>query len=188
MKDTPRREHRPLAPSHPSRGQSSPSVGSVIHEPRDPRAAKPKRAVVHVACLACRKLRIKCDGQRPLCTPCSRREEACEYDVEANTTRTSALKRKNETLEREVEHYKELYRVIREQPEYDAAEVFRRIRATEEPLEVLEQLKTANGLVDGMRRSNSFLSEDMAYESISDGFDEDTSKGRGKGKAHENQF
>lgn len=116
-----------------------------------------------------------------------KRDEACEYDVEANTTRTSALKRKNEALEHEVEHYKELYRVIREQPEYDAAEVFRRIRATEEPLEVLEQLKAANGLVDGMRRSNSSLSEEFAYESISEGLEGDRSKDRaeGKGKRHE---
>ena len=95
--------------------------------------------------------------------------------MEANTTRTNALKRKNETLECEVDQFKELYRFVREQPEYEASEVFRRIRATEDPLDVLKQLKAANVLIDGVRRVGSCTSD----ESISDcGREDDMATGR----------
>lgn len=59
MSDGFKRQTRPLAPSDPRPGPSTTLVGSVIQEPRDPRAIKPKRAVVHAACLPCRKLRVK---------------------------------------------------------------------------------------------------------------------------------
>ena len=37
---------------------------------------KPKR----LACMICRKRKLKCDGTRPSCSTCSRLGHACEYD------------------------------------------------------------------------------------------------------------
>jgi hypothetical protein len=104
--------------------------------------------------------------------------------VEANTTRTNALKRKNENLEVEVEQYRELYRSIRERPECEAAELFRRIRVTEEPLDVFKQLTAANLLIGALRRVSSQPSEDTPDESTSDFYEENKSNGKTPQKIH----
>ncbi|KAJ7904874.1 hypothetical protein B0H13DRAFT_2334527 [Mycena leptocephala] len=45
------------------------------------------------ACLTCRFLKIKCDGQKPACGPCLKRpkEEQCEYSDGPTRSRTKAL-------------------------------------------------------------------------------------------------
>lgn len=149
------------------------------------------RKVVHVACLTCGRLRIKvccwtgskrylssanerqCDGRKPVCTPCIERSETCEYDVEANSLRTNALERKNETLESEVDQFKELFRFVREQPQYEASEVFRRIRATEDPFNCLKNLKAPNALTDGVGNVGLCTSDESKSDS---GREEDDSE------------
>ncbi|KAH0271793.1 hypothetical protein KCU91_g7137, partial [Aureobasidium melanogenum] len=89
----------PASESAPTSSKAVP--GPASQRPADTKVTKPKRSVVHVACACCRRLRIKCDGVRPTCQPCARRYEDCVYDVESNTTRSNALKRKNEELAKE---------------------------------------------------------------------------------------
>lgn len=98
--------------------------------------------------------------------------------MEANTTRTNALKRRNESLESEIEQYRQLYRSIRERPEYEAIELFRRIRVAEDPLDVFTQLTAADLLMDGARRVGSRHSEDMPDESMTDASEDGKSKGK----------
>ncbi|THW25462.1 hypothetical protein D6D23_04308 [Aureobasidium pullulans] len=113
----------------------------------DSKVTKPKRSVVHVA-------RWQCDGLRPTCQPCAKRYEDCVYDVEANTTRSNALKRKNEDLAKENAQLHELYDFLRNRPFVEAEEIFRRIRSTENPLDVLRHVATADTLMAQTTTSN----------------------------------
>ncbi|KAI5250221.1 hypothetical protein E4T43_00331 [Aureobasidium subglaciale] len=119
--------------SEPARTGKSAS-GVTAQQATEARVTKPKRSVVHVACACCRRLRIK-------------RYEDCVYDVEANTTRSNALKRKNEELTKENAQLRELYAFVRDCPPREAEEIFRRIRTTQDPLDVLSHVSTAELLV-----------------------------------------
>ncbi|KAH0271960.1 glycoside hydrolase family 43 protein, partial [Aureobasidium melanogenum] len=131
--------------SAPSSSKTVP--GPASQRPADAKVTKSKRSVVHVACACCRRLRIKCDGVRPTCQPCARRYEDCVYDVEANTTRSNALKRKNEELAKENTQLRTLYDFLQNRPLIEAEEIFRRIRSTQDPLEVLRHVTTADLLM-----------------------------------------
>ncbi|CAD0113373.1 unnamed protein product, partial [Aureobasidium uvarum] len=118
-----------------------------LQQSKDAKVTKPKRTVVHVACACCRRLRIKCDGVRPTCQSCARRYEDCVYDVEANTTRSNALKRRNEELAQENTQLRRLYDFLLNRPLLEAEEIFRRIRSTQDPLQVLRHVTTADMLM-----------------------------------------
>lgn len=46
------------------------------HEPQNDAANKPKR----IACILCRKRKLRCDGTRPTCATCKRLSHDCTYD------------------------------------------------------------------------------------------------------------
>ncbi|KAG5985955.1 hypothetical protein E4U43_005780, partial [Claviceps pusilla] len=60
--------------------QESPSPDSNVlmrdHAPDNSSVPKPKR----LACMICRKRKLKCDGIRPSCSTCSRLGHSCAYD------------------------------------------------------------------------------------------------------------
>jgi hypothetical protein len=61
----------------PSNGQtqrSSPT--NDVSKDGDVNAAKPKR----IACVLCRKRKLRCDGARPTCGTCKRLKHDCAYD------------------------------------------------------------------------------------------------------------
>jgi hypothetical protein len=59
----------------------------------------------------------QCDGNRPSCRRCIRREIPCEYDVEAGMSRSLSLRRKNDTLQGEVNQLRELLSQVHPMPE-----------------------------------------------------------------------
>jgi len=77
------------------------------------------------------------------------------YDVEANTTRSNALKRKNEELSQENAQLRKLYDSLLNRPLAEAEEIFRRIRSTRDPLEVLRHVTTAEMLVSQTNTSRN---------------------------------
>ncbi|EJF62707.1 hypothetical protein DICSQDRAFT_135679 [Dichomitus squalens LYAD-421 SS1] len=54
-----------------------------------------------MACLCCRKRKMKCDGARPICTQCSKasRADECQYYEKKRTSRTQLLQAKITKLE-----------------------------------------------------------------------------------------
>ncbi|KAF9063683.1 hypothetical protein BDP27DRAFT_1426598 [Rhodocollybia butyracea] len=54
-----------------------------------------------LACLCCRKRKLKCDGMKPVCTPClkMKRADECEYEDRRQKSRTQKLKEKLAMLE-----------------------------------------------------------------------------------------
>lgn len=52
------------------------SSGASTHPPRNADVPKPKR----LACMICRKRKLRCDGNRPRCSTCTRLGHDCAYD------------------------------------------------------------------------------------------------------------
>ncbi|KAG7086441.1 hypothetical protein E1B28_002395 [Marasmius oreades] len=57
-----------------------------------------------LACLACRKRKLKCDGKRPVCSSCikMKRDGECEYEDKKQKSRTQKLKEKLAMLEERI--------------------------------------------------------------------------------------
>lgn len=61
----------------PQKGSRSPVLDGSSREGADNASVpKPKR----LACMICRKRKLKCDGVRPSCSTCSRLGHTCAYD------------------------------------------------------------------------------------------------------------
>jgi hypothetical protein len=90
----------------------------------------------------------QCDAQRPACGRCVTNSLECEYEVEETAvSRFSAMKARNTTLQRENNQLKELYSFLRNRPEAEAQEIFNRIRASDDPISVLQFVKQGDLLL-----------------------------------------
>ncbi|KAF3804328.1 hypothetical protein GCG54_00000680 [Colletotrichum gloeosporioides] len=136
-----------------------PRKGSDSSEARSPSTessgeAKPrsatsgsKRQVIAVACDNCRRRKAKCDGSRPKCQHCTKRNVECHYEANQGETVSLALKRKANVLENENAQYRDLFRMVCSKTEDEAQEIFRRIRVSGDPLKVLESIRQAEILL-----------------------------------------
>ncbi|EFQ34274.1 uncharacterized protein GLRG_09418 [Colletotrichum graminicola M1.001] len=116
-----------------SRSQSDDSSSA---DPK-PRAAS-KRQVIAVACDNCRRRKAK---------HCSKRGVDCHYEANQGETVSLALKRKASVLETENAQYRDLFRMVCTKSEDEAKEIFRRIRASGDPIRVLESIRQAEILL-----------------------------------------
>lgn len=57
-------------------GATSTTTTTTTHPPRNADVPKPKR----LACMICRKRKLRCDGNRPRCSTCTRLGHDCAYD------------------------------------------------------------------------------------------------------------
>ncbi|KAF4313878.1 hypothetical protein GTA08_BOTSDO00387 [Botryosphaeria dothidea] len=139
---------QPLLGPFGSRGSvrpiSSASAGAVAaeHHPTDPlgrreslptqRSRPPKRTnVTPVACQSCQQRKHKCDGTRPVCTPCLvKKRPGCAYDAAGDQRRTSALKQRIRHLETEVDDLKDIIMGIGSTADENAAVTLARQLAT----------------------------------------------------------
>lgn len=152
-----------LLPTPPQKARVS---SSVVIKASSPPARRPKRSLVQVACLACRKGKTKCDGNRPRCARCVHRNSPCGYDVEPETTRVASLKRKHETAQGENEQLHQLFDFIRSRPETEAYEIFRRIRTTSDPIAVLNLIKDGDLLLQQLTSGFSSASLEPRLQKI----------------------
>ncbi|KAF5639432.1 nitrate assimilation regulatory nirA [Fusarium tjaetaba] len=114
----------------------------------------PKRTVTSVACESCRRRKIKCNGLRPKCLACTNRRAECVYLAKPTETRISAIKRKHDELQRQLEDggssesdLQQLFEAIRDRDEKDAMTIMRRIRAGEDPSTILRHLRAGDLLL-----------------------------------------
>ncbi|KAK3361839.1 hypothetical protein B0T24DRAFT_640200 [Lasiosphaeria ovina] len=109
-----------------------------------------RRPLNKFACFACQKKKTKCDGVRPVCSACVKRngDTQCEYAVrEGAVSRYADLKVTFEQLERENSDFKDLLAYLRFRPEKEAFEIYRRLRASDNPLSVLQYFREAETLL-----------------------------------------
>jgi hypothetical protein len=88
-----------------------------------------KRQNVSVACLTCRKHKIKCDGQAPPCSPCRRRQTVCTYPAVPDELPRHMLKRKYIESQSRVENFEEFLTLLMTRSEAEAFEICRRVRS-----------------------------------------------------------
>ncbi|SCO81443.1 related to nitrate assimilation regulatory protein nirA [Fusarium oxysporum] len=141
--DNNRRRYRPLVPREKA---------PVFVPP--PRVDLPKRTVTSVACETCRRRKIKCNGLRPKCLACTNRRAECVYMTEPSETRISAIKRKHDELQKQLEDggssqsdLQQLFDAIRDRDEKDAMTIMRRIRTGEDPSTILRHLRAGDLLL-----------------------------------------
>ncbi|KAF3800118.1 hypothetical protein GCG54_00015497 [Colletotrichum gloeosporioides] len=108
---------------------------------------RPLRHQVPAACLQCRKRKVKCSGARPSCHRCLQNDVDCKWDTEPDTSRLVSIRKRKEELERENEDLHEFLRFLISRPEEEAFEIFKRLRASGDALEVLNFVRTADLLL-----------------------------------------
>ncbi|KAM0359918.1 hypothetical protein HYE67_001856 [Fusarium culmorum] len=146
--------NRQDAASNPESSLAGPSQS---HSHSLGQKTKGKRNLVAVACEGCRRKKAKCDGRRPTCSRCSSKMESCLYEAPPVP---QAIKKKCETLMLENQQYRELFSAIHDRPDYEAQEIYNRIRKSNEPLSVLEAIKEAEVLLpDPVRRQSGGTSQ-----------------------------
>ncbi|KAF1928400.1 uncharacterized protein M421DRAFT_63540 [Didymella exigua CBS 183.55] len=115
--------------------------------------SKPKRTVTLGACVACRKRKSKCDGNRPICTCCSQKDTECVYELGPNEKPSQAMKRKNEEMQGELSNLRQLYDFLRLRPEHEAMEILKRIRSNSPDVPPCQRIQE---LADYVRHGDLF--------------------------------
>ena len=106
----------------------------------------PKRKAVSIACDGCRKRKERCDGQRPICASCSRRQATCTYSRSLHEPSHSVVtfKKQYEALKTENNQLRELYVLLGKLPDREAHNLLAHIRATHDPISVLNLARRIN--------------------------------------------
>lgn len=111
-----------------------------------PETRKRKRQQILVSCNLCRQRHVKCDGARPVCTPCqSRGVTECIFDTEDDgETRQASVKRENKALKARLSALEQGLQHISEMPKDRALLLLNRVRNTEDPMSALVSLPTGS--------------------------------------------
>lgn len=151
--DKPPRKLLPGYEAPPEPSPTSSSVASPINSSNPVTNAagattSTRRQVTSLACNECRRVKCKCDGERPTCGLCERKGLVCDYDVgPRGRTALMALRHQYTLLETENKQLRELLRLVASLPSTDASEVLGRLRTNEDPLRVLQMVQAARLLM-----------------------------------------
>ncbi|KAI0390706.1 hypothetical protein F5Y17DRAFT_471455 [Xylariaceae sp. FL0594] len=123
-----------------------------------------KRENVPIACQKCRARKVKCDGQRPSCTPCRTRNLPCEYKDSLDATTRADLQRRYAELERRYQELLELYGMLRSRPEPEAHVILQRLRRSTDIHSTIAFIKEGDLLINRrIPASSSSTGETSAY-------------------------
>ncbi|KAK7418274.1 hypothetical protein QQX98_004059 [Neonectria punicea] len=123
------------------------SGSSAASTPREPLRSRPKRYLVETACDNCRRRKTKCNGVKPTCGPCLKKRDECIYNNDTSEVTALTLKRKHNSLEQDNVRYRELFLLLRNKPRAESEDIFLRLRASDDPLRVLEAVRQADMLL-----------------------------------------
>ncbi|KAJ3538441.1 hypothetical protein NM208_g5904 [Fusarium decemcellulare] len=135
---------RPAAPSPSSKLRpllAAPHVAANEQSRSQRPIVVPKRVVVAVACVACRRRKAKCSGTRPKCAACISQSVDCVYEAEANETRAGAAKRKYDELQANKTAYERVFDALRSRSQVDAEAVLTKIRRGENVDDIARQIE-----------------------------------------------
>ncbi|KAF5002531.1 hypothetical protein FGRMN_296 [Fusarium graminum] len=85
---------------------------------------RPKRKRVALACDICRDRKIKCDGSKPLCSPCNKRGEPptrCTYTVIGGTAKHQSEQEYITSLQNQVQEMHQVINQLRQEAEANAS-------------------------------------------------------------------
>ncbi|OWT43090.1 hypothetical protein VFPPC_17734 [Pochonia chlamydosporia 170] len=83
-----------------------------------------------------------CDGKRPSCSHCDHHGMQCEYITDAGESRSSAFKRKYNTIEEELNTLRRLFSYIQDRPQSEAQGIMARLQSCKDPAESLQHFVT----------------------------------------------
>ncbi|KAL8386967.1 hypothetical protein RB595_010259 [Gaeumannomyces hyphopodioides] len=133
---------RPLLPNVPERaGKRAPS----------PLAQRPKkkRTTVQAACQSCRKRKVKCDGLRPMCAPCTSSGAACEYSVPEGLSQRDAERQRMNQVSKSHRDLRTILDLLRRGPEAEAAEILRQVKSAATLEDAVARIADATLLLPG---------------------------------------
>ncbi|KAJ3566189.1 hypothetical protein NPX13_g7231 [Xylaria arbuscula] len=135
---------RPLVPLQPK-----PNTFGDDAEPNPPPPRPRKgRSAVLVACEPCRRLKAKCDGERPSCHRCRTRGQDCVYELPHDAqSRSLARKEIANRLQLENSELRSLLHHLSSRPEAEAHDIYRRLRTTVDPIALIHSIKQAELLL-----------------------------------------
>ena len=112
----------------------------------------------------------QCDGNRPCCSACVSKPDLCIFEIkDANTSRTTALKQKVETLETEAQEMRgviddlqtnlnvksELLEYLKTRPSHEAQTILQRWRNSEDVDSVLQYVRDGDLLIQSFNNPGS---------------------------------
>ncbi|KAI0427478.1 putative C6 transcription factor [Xylaria sp. FL1042] len=136
------RQLLPLQPKPSPFGEEEPEL--------DPETTRHRRtrAAVLVACEPCRRLKTKCDGERPACRRCRNKGQDCTYELPQDAlSRSSARKEIANRLQRENSQLRQLFHDLSKRPEPEAYDIFQRLRGEDDPIALAHSIRQAELLL-----------------------------------------
>ncbi|KAK5625141.1 hypothetical protein RRF57_000858 [Xylaria bambusicola] len=136
---------RPLLPLQPK-----PNTQVEEDDSPDPQPSRPRkgRSAVLVACEPCRRLKAKCDGERPSCHRCRNKGQECAYELpEDALSRSSARKEITNRLQRENSELRSLLHDLSRRPDAESYNIYRRLRLTDDPISLVHSIRQAELLL-----------------------------------------
>ncbi|KAG8672227.1 hypothetical protein FPOAC2_05599 [Fusarium poae] len=116
-----------------------------------------KRKRVALACDNCRERKIKCDGSKPICRPCSKRGELpvrCMYTVIGGTAKHLSGQEYIESLKKQVTDMQEVIYQLRQEAEINTITIAN-IRESRSPRERPPTVSGATGITSGTIRATT---------------------------------
>ncbi|KAF4960207.1 hypothetical protein FGADI_1227 [Fusarium gaditjirri] len=148
------------APQQPSSAPRNDPLRTLLPAERRPQPPPPpprhiitqrRLNPVLAACEPCRKSKVKCSGERPVCRRCLRRKLACIYVTRPGETRSQALHRSSheagEGSSQRSSVYEELVGLLKNLPDQDAQAILQRLRSGTDAASVLAQARAGDVLL-----------------------------------------
>ncbi|KAK1977247.1 hypothetical protein LZ30DRAFT_271175 [Colletotrichum cereale] len=104
-----------------------------------------KNSKGRVACGQCRRLRQKCDTQRPSCGRCLSTKYDCVYEADLGETRMQGIRKANRQLKGEVDTLKSLLERLKSASDDARADIMTQLAAGESPEAILQRLQNGQG-------------------------------------------
>ncbi|PSN58515.1 hypothetical protein BS50DRAFT_580674, partial [Corynespora cassiicola Philippines] len=127
-------------------------------------APKPKRIVTLAACIACRKRKSKCDGNRPACTCCLKKRTPCVFDVKPEERPSQAVIRRNEEMQVELSNLRRLWTFLQSCTEQQMLGILGRIR--DQPSSMTQYQRSQD--IAGFIRRRDFFAESRVEDQVED--------------------
>ncbi|KAF2855091.1 hypothetical protein T440DRAFT_415184 [Plenodomus tracheiphilus IPT5] len=129
-----------------------------------------KRKRTTVACDICRERRTGCNGARPMCTACRKRDTRCTYVNQGNLEmRPTILKRENTELREKLVAFKDILVHLESMPEHIAQDTLQRLKGGADPTTLLktvqgQQLNLLPSAQDTVRAMLPPIDSDCEFE------------------------
>ncbi|KAK5173431.1 uncharacterized protein LTR77_002112 [Saxophila tyrrhenica] len=139
--------------------QTLPATESADQEYARKKPSK-RESLTRNACADCRRSKCKCDGERPVCARCAKRNTDCVYDVpDDGITKMQLLAQQLKSVDHQHQPLVNLFEALTSLPKPQADALLVRIRSGEELVDITASLKQNAPSAAGESTTDPSLSE-----------------------------